>query len=48
MNLLDILNTAIVGFLFIIWTRKDWLNITIKTVFLTMLVANVLRLAGKL
>lgn len=48
MDYLMLVNTVAAGFMFAIWTKKDVLNFLIKMVFFGLMLANILRLAGKL
>lgn len=48
MDYLMVVNTILVGGMFAIWTKKDLLNFVIKMGFLVALIANILRLSGKL
>lgn len=44
MNALMIANTMATGFMFMIWTKKNWYNFMIKAMFLTLLVFNIVAL----
>jgi len=42
--MLAIINTIVIGLLFLIWKRSDWANTIIKGIFLALLIANVVSL----
>lgn len=48
MDYLLITNTVAAGVTFAIWAKKDILNFLIKMLFFGLMVANILKLAGKI
>ena len=40
--MLFIINSILFSLLAVIWTKKDWLNFFVKTVFIVVTIANVL------
>lgn len=45
---LDITNTLTVAFLFSIWKTEGWINISLKMFMFSLMLLNILKLAGKL
>lgn len=44
MDYLFIINTILIGGLYLMWKRGDWFNLLIKSILFTIFVLNVIRL----